>query len=108
MIMGLNANRVTTSTSNDGETCTIAVNGNFDFNLVRLFRGSYSGLKPVPSKIIIDMRHTETIDSAALGMLINMKKYLGKADGEIELQNCNQTVKRILSIARFDILFSID
>ena len=75
---------------------------------MKLFRESYSGLNPVPQKIIVDLRHTDTIDSAALGMLINMKKFLGKADREIELQNCNQTIKRILSIARFDILFNID
>jgi anti-anti-sigma factor len=108
MAIGLNMNRITTSPSNDGESYTISVNGNFDFNLVKLFRASYSDLNPAPRKIIVDLRHTDTIDSAALGMLINMKKFLGKADGEIELQNCNQTVKRILSIARFDILFTID
>lgn len=104
----INTGRITTNASNDGNSYTIAITGNFDFNLVKLFRESYSNLNPVPGKIIVDLRHTNTIDSAALGMLINMKKYLDKADGDIDLHNCNETVKRILSIARFDILFSID
>lgn len=108
MVMGINSTQIKTNISSNGQTCTITVNGSFDFNLVKLFRNSYSELNPVPEKIIIDLRHTETIDSAALGMLINMKKSLGKDDRAIEIQNCNSTVKRILSIARFDMLFSID
>lgn len=92
----------------DNAAYTIAVNGNFDFNLVKTFREAYNKLESKPDKIIIDMRHTDTIDSAALGMLLNLKKHLGKADREIEIHNCNPTVKRILSIARFDVLFTID
>lgn len=108
MVVGINTSRVHSNVSNDGGTCTVSVSGNFDFNLVKSFRDAYSKLEPQPNKIVVDMRHTDTIDSAALGMLINMKKYLGKADGDIEIHNCNPTVKRILSIARFDVLFSID
>jgi anti-anti-sigma factor len=108
MVMGINSTQIKTNLSNDGETYTISVSDNFDFNLVRLFREAYSKLASIPNKIVVDLRHAETIDSAALGMLINMKKTLGKADGEIEIRNCTPTVKRILSIARFDVLFSID
>ena len=108
MVMGINTNRVSTNLAKDSNTYTIAVNGNFDFNLVKTFREAYYNLEPRPDKIIIDMRHTDTIDSAALGMLLNLKKFLNKGDGEIEIHNCNATVKRILSIARFDVLFTID
>lgn len=100
--------RVSSNLTDDGATYTISINGNFDFNLVKPFRDAYFSLDPVPDKIRIDLRQTQTVDSAALGMLINLKKHLNKADGEIEIQNCNSTVKRILSIARFDMLFSID
>ena len=108
MVTGINSTQVKTNISNNGETCTIAVSGSFDFNLVKQFRNAYSKISPVPGKIIIDLRNAETVDSAALGMLINMKKFLGKDDGDIQIQNCNSTIKRILSIARFDMLFSID
>jgi anti-anti-sigma factor len=108
MVVGINSSRVHSNVSNNGDTCIISVKGNFDFNLVKSFRDAYSKLDPQPNKIVVDMRQADTIDSAALGMLINMKKYLGKSDGDIEIQNCNSTVKRILSIARFDVLFRID
>lgn len=108
MVIGINSRRVSTNLSKDSNTYTIAVNGNFDFNLVKSFREAYHQLNPEPDKIILDMRHTDTIDSAALGMLLNLKKHLNKGDGEIEIHNCNPTVKRILSIARFDVLFTID
>jgi anti-anti-sigma factor len=108
MITGFNTSRVNRDVSHNGDACTISVKGNFDFNLVKPFREAYSKLEPVPTKVIVDMRHTESIDSAALGMLINMKKHLGLSDGAIEIHNCNSTIKRILSIARFEIFFSID
>jgi len=108
VFQGLNSNQIKTNISDNGNTLTISVRGNFDFSMVKLFREAYVRVDPLPEKVIVDLRNTNTIDSAALGMLINMKKNLGKPDRDISIQNCNPTVKRILSIARFDILFSID
>ena len=108
MVAGLHTSRVKTNISKERDTYTISVNGNFDFNLVKPFRESYTKLESIPETIIVDMRHVDTIDSAALGMLINMKKQLGKADGEIDLRNCNATVKKILLIACFNMMFNID
>ena len=108
MIVGNNTSRIGSNVSSNGDTCTITVNGNFDFNQVKSFREAYTKLDPMPNAVVVDMRHANTIDSAALGMLINLKKHLGKADGEIAIQNCNPTVKKILAIARFDVLFRID
>jgi anti-anti-sigma regulatory factor len=48
------------------------------------------------------------MDSSALGMLLNMKKYLNKQDREIRITNCGPTLKKILLIARFDKKFAID
>lgn len=54
------------------------------------------------------MRKTDTVDSSALGMLLNMKKYLNKEDGEIHIINCNKFVGKILDITNFKKKFSID
>lgn len=108
MVKGLSSGRISLNADEKGEIMTINVKGNFDFNVVREFRSAYSGPENTPRKLIVDMRHTASIDSAALGMLLNMKKYFNKADGDIEIQNCSPAVKRVLSIARFDMLFRID
>jgi anti-anti-sigma factor len=94
--------------SKSEDTLTISIDGKFDFGSLRDFRQAYSDENQRVSKYIVDMRRTETMDSSALGMLLNMKKYLNKQDREIRITNCGPTLKKILLIARFDKKFAID
>jgi anti-anti-sigma factor len=94
--------------SKNEDTLTISIDGKFDFGSLRDFRQAYSDENQRVSKYIVDMRRTETMDSSALGMLLNMKKYLNKQDREIRITNCGPTLKKILLIARFDKKFAID
>ena len=89
-------------------TLTISIDGKFDFGSLKDFRQAYSEDHGRVSKYIVDMRRTETMDSSALGMLLNMKKYLNKEDREIRIINCGPTLRKILLIARFDKKFKID
>jgi anti-anti-sigma factor len=99
---------VKTDLSKDDNSLTISIDGKFDFGSLTEFRQAYSSADQGVSKYIVDMRRTETMDSSALGMLLNMKKYLNKQDREIRITNCGPTLKKILLIARFDKKFSID
>jgi anti-anti-sigma factor len=90
------------------DTLTISIDGKFDFGSLKDFRLAYSEDHARASKYVVDMRRTETMDSSALGMLLNMKKYLNKEDREIRIINCGPTLKKILLIARFDKKFKID
>ena len=99
---------VKTDTSETENTLTISIDGKFDFGSLKEFRQAYSGDNEGVSKYVVDMRRTETMDSSALGMLLNMKKYLNKQDREIRIINCGPTLKKILLIARFDKKFKID
>jgi anti-anti-sigma factor len=94
--------------SKNEDTLTISIDGKFDFGSLRDFRQAYSDENQRVSKYIVDMRRTETMDSSALGMLLNMKKYLNKQDREIRITNCGPTLKKILLVARFDKKFAID
>ena len=94
--------------SKNEDTLTISIDGKFDFGSLRDFRQAYSDENQRVSKYIVDMRRTETMDSSALGMLLNMKKYLNKQDREIRITTCGPTLKKILLIARFDKKFAID
>ena len=99
---------VKTDLSKNDDMLTISIDGKFDFGVLKEFRQAYSDSHERVSKYIVDMRRTETMDSSALGMLLNMKKYLNKADREIRIINCGPTLKKILLIARFDKKFKID
>ena len=95
--------------SDDNTTFTVGVNGDFSFSLLNEFKQSYSTDEASSAKnIIVDMRMTDTVDSSALGMLLNMQEYLNKADGEIHIINSNEFVSNILRITNFNKKFSID
>lgn len=100
---------VVTKLSDDNMTFTVAVNGDFGFSLLHEFRNAYSRNDASLAKnVVIDMRMTDTVDSSALGMLLNMKQYMNKADGEIHIINCNKFVSKIFDITNFKKKFTID
>lgn len=99
---------ISSETTNDGKNVTIAIAGQFDFNVVQEFRSAYMDINAASSEVTVDMREAEYMDSSALGMLLNMKKHLGVADGNIRIVNCRPQVKKILDISRFDKKFLID
>ena len=85
---------------------TILIEGAFGFNLVREFRRCYSDKKDF--RFTIDLRKVDYIDSAGLGMLLNMHNYLEQDDGMIRITNTLPQVRKILTISRFDKKFSIE
>lgn len=99
--------RVKSEISGDGAILTLRISGKFDFSLLNEFRQAYSSESARHARVVVDFREVSSIDSSALGMLLNMQRNLDKADGEIELINCNQDIKKILKIVRFDKKFII-
>lgn len=97
---------IETSIDTDNKHVTISVEGTFCFNLVQDFRSSYS--KRFDHHFTVDLRKVNYIDSAALGMLLNMKNYLEQPDGMIRIVNTLPQVRKVLLISRFDKKFSIE
>lgn len=94
--------------SMDGTELTIAVKGKFDFKLLNDFRQTYTDGDFKNTIIVLDMRATTSIDSSALGMLLNMQRHLEKKDGDISIINCKPEVKKVFQISLFDKKFTID
>ena len=92
----------------NNEVLMISVKGAFDFSMLNDFRQAYSHDMDKATKVIIDMRDTTSINSSALGMLLNMQRYLEKDDGEIDIINCNQVVEKIFHITHFNKKFNIE
>lgn len=92
--------------SADKKLVNIAIRGRFDFSAVNDFRSAYES-HPKNLLFSIDLRQTEHIDSSALGMLLNMRNYLGGDQARIEIVNCSPGIKKILEISRFDKKFTI-
>lgn len=96
---------MTLDVKKENDTVIIALDQSFDFDSVADFRAAYTSYQG--RRYIIDFRATDYMDSSGLGMLLNMKRYLGEGAAPIELINCRPQVKRVLTISRFETLFEI-
>lgn len=97
---------VETNIDENSRRVTISIEGAFGFNLVQEFRSAYIDKKEYG--FVIDLRKVDYIDSAGLGMLLNMHKYIVQGDRSIFITNTLPQVKKILLISRFDKKFNID
>lgn len=95
-----------TATTN-GNSITIKVSGRFDFSSHQEFRQIYESVPADVTSYTVDMSDATYLDSSALGMLLLMRDHAGGDSSNIEIVNCNDDVKKILTISNFGQLFSI-
>jgi len=95
------------SSNVNGTELNIAISGRFDFSAHQEFRRSYEEASPKPSSYVIDLKDTTYLDSSALGMLLLLRDYAGGDSADITISNCNNDVKKILTISNFEQLFKI-
>ncbi len=98
---------IQTRQSDDGQTLTIKIAGRFDFSTHQVFRVAYEDSDQTVECYVIDMSETTYLDSSALGMLLLLRDYAGGDAANIQIQNCNGDVRRILAISNFEQLFAI-
>ncbi len=107
LIIGITHMSVSAHYQSEEKTLTIQVEGDFNFKLVSDFRSVYKDMNNQSIKPVVDLRETKHIDSAALGMLINLRNYFGGDNAEVCILNCRPQIRKILTVARFDKLFEI-
>ena len=93
--------------SPDESTITIKIEGVFDLSVQSDFRVAYEqGAKA--QKYIIDMSDTEYMDSAAFGMLLVFRDYVGGDDADISITHVNENIRKSFSMLQFDRMFRLD
>jgi len=98
--MGIN-----TTVSENGGQVTIAVAGNFDFQLYDEFRASYADTAGEGVSYVVDLVDTDYLDSSALGMLLLLREHAGGESSDIEIVRAAPEVRKILDVANFAKLF---
>ncbi len=98
---------ITTNRSGDGSELVISIKGRFDFSSHQEFRDAYENTEGPFSSYQIDMAETTYLDSSALGMLLLLRDYAGGDNAKIKIMNCNNDVRKILTISNFEQLFNI-
>ena len=96
-----------TRRDDDGQSLVIAIDGRFDFSTHQAFRDAYEHGGQDIRKYIVDLTDTTYLDSSALGMLLLLRDHAGGDNSSIVIANCNNDVRRILSISNFEQLFNI-
>ena len=85
---------------------TIIAEGLFGFSLTQDLRRCYVDKKDY--RFTLDFEKVTYIDSAGLGMLLNMLNYLEQDDGMVHIIKTLPEVRQILSMYRFDLKFTIE
>jgi len=98
---------VQASVAGNGTELTIRVDGRFDFSAHQEFREAYEGVSNDISQFVVDLGATSYLDSSALGMLLLLRDHAGGDSAQVKIVNCNEDVRKILTISNFEQLFTI-
>lgn len=99
---------ISTKLSAEGSELVIAVNGRFDFSTHQEFRRAYEVVEPAPRRYVVNLRGATYLDSSALGMLLLLRDHAGGDEADVVIAECNDEVRKVLTISNFDQLFTIE
>jgi anti-anti-sigma factor len=98
---------VSATLASNGRELTIKIHGRFDFSAHQEFRDAYEHNDSNVNSYIVDLSGASYLDSSALGMLLLLRDYAGGDQADIRLTNCNDDIRKILTISNFEQLFII-
>lgn len=90
------------------KTLTVIISGRFDFGIHQEFRKATELAESGVSSIIVDMGRVDYLDSSALGMLLVLRDKVGESKSAIRIKNAKPEVRKILEIANFNKLFTLE
>lgn len=88
-------------------TLTIEVMGSFDLSVYDEFHQCYPSDLSEIRAVVIDLSHTDYIDSTAIGMVLSLRQAMGGDSANISLLNPNENVARLLEVAQLKQLMPI-
>jgi anti-anti-sigma factor len=94
--------------SDDKRKIEIRIAGRFDFSLHQHFRDSYINCTEKNVEFTLNLSETTYMDSSALGMILLLKDHAESHSGKITILKPSESVNKILEIAQFHRLLSIE
>ena len=92
----------------DVNQLVISIEERFDFSIHQKFRESYVHFDTLNAEFVLDLALTSYMDSSALGMILLLKDHAENLSGSVVIKNPSETVKKILEIAQFHRLLTIE
>ena len=99
---------VSSQLSGDNKQLIISISERFDFSLHQKFRDLYNNETTQGLTYILDLSQTEYMDSSALGMILLLKDHVQLHAGQLIISKPSDTVRKILEIAQFQRLMTIE
>ncbi|MFD2111010.1 STAS domain-containing protein [Thiorhodococcus fuscus] len=99
---------VTAKVDQDKHLVTIIIDGRFDFAQHKAFRDAYKDRDPKSTRFLVDLSGASYLDSSALGMLLLLREFAGGDPSRVTIGGCADDVRRVLAIANFGKLFTLD
>lgn len=93
------------SSSVESDIMTIKISDRFDFSIHSELRRAYENTSY--SGYVIDLSETQYMDSAALGMLLQLREYAGGTMDAVTIKNAAPMIRKVLEVANFDRLMQI-
>ena len=96
-------------TSDNGEVPVIQVFGNLDYSSVRRMEETVLALltaSPEPD-LLIDLSHSQLIDSAGLGILVKSHKTCQARGGRLKISGVNDKIAKLLGVTHLTGIFEI-
>ena len=89
-------------------TLKIIISGRFDFGIHQEFRKASEQVSSGVNTVVMDMGNVDYLDSSALGMLLVLRDKVGENKSAVRIINPKPEVRKILEIANFDKLFTLE
>jgi len=100
---------VTQRVLDNGKKVQINISGRFDYEISQAFRDAYRYLPNVNGvKFCINLSQAVYMDSSALGMLLLLREHAKSNNGEVIIEQPGEQINKILKVANFEQLFSIN
>ncbi len=99
---------ITQQLSDSGQELTIVVQDRFDFAVHQSFNNSYANANNRGMLFRVDLSKTTYMDSSALGMILLLREHAETIAGKIVIKNPNPSIAKILDIAQFHKLMTIE
>lgn len=93
------------SSSVENDVMTIKISDRFDFSIHSELRRTYENT--AYAGYVIDLSETQYMDSAALGMLLQLREYAGGTMDAVTIKDAAPMIRKVLEVANFDRLMHI-
>ena len=93
--------------SDDKKKVTLKLPEDFNYTHNKEFSMIKEEISDKSVQCDVDFSNTNRVDSAALGMLLILRRHLGGDEAKVAFINCNEQIKELLAIAKFEKLFKI-